>query len=249
MKKQTLNFKKSLRQKQTVGCFWLSLGSVPLTEFAVDTGAEAVVFDMQHGLWQRDSLEGAIGLVKDHLITLVRVADCERFHISSALDAGAEGVIVPLIESADQAALAVEWSHYPPLGTRSAGGVRPLRDFEAYKERADQVTVTVLMIETRKGLENIAEITNTAGLDMIFIGTCDLALSLDMKMDDPDLEIAIRKIKDACDKVNIGCGIFTSDVEQTRLLRQQGYCLVVLGDDISANRAFYRERLSKFKVE
>lgn len=242
-------FKEALRQKQTVGCFWLSLGSVPLAEFAVNAGAEAVVFDAQHGLWLRDSLESAIGLIKDHLIALVRVADCNRFYISQALDAGAEGVIVPLIETVEQAAMAVAWSRYPPHGTRSGGGVRPLRDFATYRQHADQTTVTALMIETRKGLENVAEIVKTPGLDMIFIGTGDLSLSLGLKKDDPDLEKAVQKIKAACDGANIGCGIFTTSVDQAIKRREQDYCLVVVGDDLSANRAVYRDKLKEFKAE
>ncbi|PCI47779.1 MAG: hypothetical protein COB49_06740 [Alphaproteobacteria bacterium] len=242
-------FKEALSRKHTVGCFWLSLGSVALAEFAVDGGAEAVVFDAQHGLWQCDNLESAIGQVRNHLIALVRVADCTRFDISQALDAGAEGVIVPLIETAEQAALAVEWSHYPPGGSRSGGGVRPLRDFATYREHADRTTVTALMIETRRGLDNVADIVRTPGLDMIFIGTGDLSLSLGLKMDDPGLEKAIQDIRDTCDGANIGCGIFTSGIEQAMKRRQQGYCLVVLSDDISANRSIYKGKSNEFRTE
>lgn len=242
-------FKEALRQKHTVGCFWLSLGSVPLAEFAVKAGAEAIVFDAQHGLWERNDLENAIGLIKDHLIALVRVADCDRFHISQALDAGAEGVIVPLIETAEQAALAVEWSKYPPKGTRSAGGVRPLGDFTAYKAHADQTTVTALMIETGKGLENVTEIVKTPELDMIFIGTGDLSLSLGIELGDPDLEKTIQKIKKTCDDTDVSCGIFTATMAQARKRREQGFRLVVLSDDISANRNNYKNKLNEFKDE
>ncbi len=242
-------FKDALRQKQTVGCFWLTLGSVPLAEFVKDAAAEAIVFDAQHGLWERNNLESAIGLSKDHLMAMVRVADCDRFHISQALDAGAETVIVPLIETAEQAASAVEWSQYPPSGSRSAGGVRPLGDFATYMEHANQTTVTALMIETRKGFENVAEIVKTPGADMIFIGTGDLSLSLGLTMGSPDLEKAVQTIKVACDDANISCGIFTSNVDQAKERRDQGYSLVVLGDDISANRSFIQNKLSNFKTE
>lgn len=238
-------FKQDLRQGRTVGCFWLSLGSVPLAEFAADAGAAAVVFDAQHGLWQRDRLESAIGLVRERLIALVRVADCDRFHIGSALDAGAEGVIIPLIETAEQAARAIDWSRYPPLGSRSCGGVRPLGDFAAYKEQAARTTVVALMIETGTGLENVADIVRSPGLDMIFIGPGDLSLSLGVESSSPELETAIGKIKAACDGANISCGIFTSDIDQARRRRGQGYCLVVLGDDISTNRAAYRDKLAE----
>jgi len=235
--------KQKLSQGETVGCFWLSLGSVPLAEFAADAGAGAVVFDAQHGLWNRQGLENAIGLVKDRLIPLVRIADCSRFAISSALDAGAEGVIVPLIETAEQAARATLWSRYPPMGSRSGGGVRPLRDFTAYRQQADQATVVALMIETRVGLDNVRDIVRTPGVDMIFIGTGDLSLSLGADM---DIEKAIGQIRQACDAANIKCGIFTPDIEQAERRRGQGYCLVVLSDDITANRALYRRKSIQF---
>lgn len=232
-------------QGGTVGCFWLSLGSVPLAEFAADAGAEAVVFDGQHGLWSRQDLENALGLVKDRLIPLVRVADCSRFDISSALDAGAEGVIIPLIETAEQAARAIDWSRYPPAGSRSGGGVRPLRDFAACREKADRTTVVALMVETRAGLENIDDIVRTPGVDMIFIGTGDLSLSLGA---DRDMEEAIGKIRRACDGAGIRCGIFTPDIDQAERRRKQGYCLVVLSDDITANRALYHTGSTRFSA-
>ncbi|NOZ42413.1 MAG: aldolase [Alphaproteobacteria bacterium] len=242
-------FSEALRHGRTVGCFWLSLGSVPLAEFAGDAGVDAVVFDRQHGLWSRSNLENAIGLIKDRLIVLVRVADCSRFDISTALDAGAEGVIIPLIETAEQAARAVDWSRYPPHGSRSGGGVRPLADFSAYRKQADQATVVALMIETRTGLDNVDAIARTPGLDMIFIGTGDLSLSLGLAMDDPALEHAIQEIRQACDRADISCGIFTPDIDQARKRRDQGYQLVVLNDDITSNRQSYRTGLTQFTAE
>ena len=242
-------FKEALRQKRTVGCFWLCLGSVPLAEFAADAGVDAVVFDAQHGLWERTTLESAIGLIRDKVMPLVRIGDCSRLDISTALDAGAEGVIVPLIENATQALNAVEWSQYPPQGSRSGGGIRPLRDFGAYIEQAGNTTVTALMIETRLGVDNLEDIVNTPGLDMIFIGTGDLSLSLGLRMDDPDLEKAIQTIKKACDGANISCGIFTTSMDQAKMRRDQGFCLVVLSDDISSNRTLYQNKASEFSNE
>jgi len=247
-------FKEALGKKQPVGCFWLSLGAIPLAEFIAETRAAsptplAVVFDMQHGLWDRMALENAIGLIKTGLIPLVRVADCDRFHISAALDAGAEGVIVPLIETAEQARNALQYANYPPDGTRSAGGVRPIRDFAAYVDIARKTTVTALMIETHAGLENIAKIVETPGLDMIFIGTGDLGLSLGLTKDDPALEQAIGKIKTACDGASVPCGIFTPDVTQAKRRREQGFLLVVISDDITANRTLYQEKTHEFTAD
>ena len=111
---------------------WLAMGSVALTEAAVQAGCDAIVIDLQHGLWERRELESAIGIVPHTIPVIVRVAENTVQAIGMALDAGAEGVMVPMIETAAQAKQALRAAKYPPHGVRSGGGVRPLRDFAAY---------------------------------------------------------------------------------------------------------------------
>lgn len=236
----------SQMKHRSIGCYWLSLGSVSLAEFAADAGVDAVVFDGQHGLWDRTSLEQAIGLIKDRTTPLVRVADCSRYHISSALDAGAAGVIVPLIETVEQAEQAVDWSKYPPHGSRSGGGVRPLKDFPAYKQRADENTFVAVMIETSKGYHNLADILAVRNIDMIFIGTGDLSLSLGVTMADPLFTQAVDHIKNSCIEAKIPVGIFTANLDQAIKRRKEGYSLVVIGDDITANRTLMTQCATSF---
>tara|TARA_R110002073_G_scaffold119441_10_gene260763 strand:- start:486 stop:1220 length:735 start_codon:yes stop_codon:yes gene_type:complete len=240
--------KDALQNNHPLGCFWLCLGALPLTEFVTETSADAVVFDAQHGLWDRKSLETAIGMVKDQMIPMVRLADGSRFAISSALDAGAEVVIVPLIETAEEAHNVVDWALYPPHGSRSGGGIRPLRDFPAYKEQADKTTVTALMIETARGVDNLAEILKTPHLDMIFIGTGDLSLSLGLAPTEPAYEATIQDIKRQCEAANVSCGIFTATLQQAKARRDQGFSLVVIGDDITANRSYFSTQLTEFSA-
>lgn len=234
---------------RSIGCYWLSLGSVPLAEFAADAGVDAVVFDGQHGLWDRTSLEQAIGLIKDRTTALVRVTDCDRFAISSALDAGAAGVIIPLIETVEQAEQAIGWATFPPQGSRSGGGVRPLKDFPTYKQMADENTFIALMIETQKGYHNLADILAVKNIDMIFIGTGDLSLSLGVTMDDPIFIQAVDHIKDSCLAADIPVGIFTPDLDQAIKRRKQGYSLVVIGDDITANRTMMTQCATSFSQD
>lgn len=231
-----MQLREVLKQKRSLGCFWLSLGSVPLAEFSADAGTDAVVFDGQHGLWERNNLENAIGIVKDKTIPIVRVADCSRFNISAALDAGAEGVIIPLIETMDQARQAINWARFPPLGSRSGGGVRPLKDFPAYKKQADKNTMVALMIETATGLDNLDDILSVDQIDMIFIGTGDLSLSMGVDVGDPKFEDVIQIIKENCVKSGIPAGIFTGNTEQAIRRQNEGFQLVVIGDDISLSR-------------
>lgn len=241
-----MTLKNMLQEKKTIGCFWLSLGSVPLVEFALEAKVEAVVFDLQHGLWDRAGLEQAVGIAGRKTIPLARVANCSRHDISSALDAGAQGVIVPMIETAQDAARAVNWSTYPPQGSRSGGGIRPLKDFGAYKKDCDATMVVAVMVETSKGLENIDKIAAVPGLDMIFIGTGDLSLSLGAAGTDPVMEDAVMRIRAGCDKAGLPCGIFTPDTATAVERRKQGFALVVVGDDISLSRRMIRKCQSDY---
>ncbi len=110
---------------------------------------------------------------------MVRVADGTATAIGQALDAGADGVLVPLVESADMARAAVERPTIRRSGHRSGGGVRPLaRGFARYVAEAAARTVVGVMIETAAGVENAEAIARVPGIDFVFIGTGDLALSL-----------------------------------------------------------------------
>lgn len=211
---------------------WLSLGSAALAEAAARARPDAVVIDMQHGLWDRRELEAAIGVVPGHTPVIVRVAENSATAIGMALDAGAEGVIVPMIESAEQSRHAVRCAKYPPHGIRSAGGVRPLMDFGAYVEGAKHIVVMV-MIETAAGLANAREIAAVEGLDMVFIGTGDLALSLEIGAADASKHAeACAEIKRACDDASVPCGAFTGTTDAARQRRDAGYRMVVAANDI-----------------
>jgi len=155
--------KRNLVEGHPLGVFWFSLGSVALIEAAVAAGAEAIVIDMQHGLFDRTTLEAAIGAVPAGVPCLVRVEDDTATAIGRALDAGAEGIIVPLVETGEQARKAAAACHYAPKGHRSGGGVRPLRDFRAYMGAASQAITVGVMIETKAGVDN-AEAIAAAGL-------------------------------------------------------------------------------------
>ena len=172
------SLKRRIKDGSGLGVFWFALGNVTLVETAVAAGAEAIVIDMQHGLFDRATLEAAIGCVPPNVPCLVRTADDTPAAIGTALDAGAEGVIVPLVESGRQAAAAAAAAHFPPKGIRSGGGIRPLRDFGAYLTAASDAITVGVMIETKKGVANAAAIAAAKNVDFVFIGTGDLALSL-----------------------------------------------------------------------
>ncbi len=230
-RRPTLRYR--LDRGDTLGVTWLSLGSVAITELAAKARPDAIVLDLQHGLWERTTMEQAIGVVPSDIPVLVRVAENSPMAIGQALDAGAEGVIVPLVETAKQARKAVDAALYPPRGSRSGGGVRPLSDFVDYVEGANRGIVVVVMIETERGVKNAREIAAVEGVDMVFLGTGDLALSLGtFPTFDARHEVACAAVHAACKAEWTLCGTFTGSLDAARARREKGYRMVVTCNDI-----------------
>jgi len=228
------SLKKRLREGRPLGVHWFALGNVALIEMAVAAGAEGIVVDMQHGLFDRLTLEAALGSVPVEVPCLVRVEDDSATAIGRALDAGAEGVIVPLVETAAQAEAAAAACHYPPKGHRSGGGVRPLRDFGRYVAAAGDAIAVGVMIETAKGVENAASIAAARNVDFVFIGTGDLALSLGVAPGSEAHSQACGRILEACRRAGTPCGTFTFGPEAAAAKIAEGFWLTVVLNDISA---------------
>lgn len=221
-------------QREPIGLFWMTLGSSAVLELAALAKPDAVVIDAQHGLWDRVLLEESVGVVAKSAPVLVRVAENSPIAIGQALDAGAEGVIVPLIETDQEAAAAVAAARFPPEGARSGGGVRPLsREFGQYYLDSIRRTVVGVMVETVRGVRNAAAIANTPGVDFVLIGTGDLAISLGgFPHVDARHGEACASVLQACKAAGVACGIFTLNVESALARRGDGYPIVVVGNDI-----------------
>ena len=161
-----------------VSCHWMALGSVAAAEVMAEARPDAIIFDTQHGLWDKQNLYNAFAAIRGKSQPVVRIADDSAAAIGEAYDLGAAGVIVPLVETAAQAKAIVQAAKYPPLGRRSAGGVRPMLDFNPYAAAANRSLLLGVMIETVAGLKNAAAIAAVPGVDLVFIGTGDLSIAL-----------------------------------------------------------------------
>jgi 2-dehydro-3-deoxyglucarate aldolase/4-hydroxy-2-oxoheptanedioate aldolase len=239
--------KRRLTQGPGLGAFWFALGNVPLIEMAVCAGAEAVIIDMQHGLFERNALEAAIGAVPSPVPCLVRVEDGTPTALARALDAGAEGVIVPMVETASQAEDAARACHYPPKGHRSGGGVRPLHDFRGYVEAAPDVIAVGVMIETKLGLKNAAAIAAAKNVDFVFIGPGDLSLSLGKAPGSKEHARACAAVRKACRKVGKPCGTFTFGGKDAAAKIAEGYALTIVTDDITEPTNAFRNASTAFR--
>lgn len=228
----------ALRSGAADACAWLLLGAPAIAELAVTSGLATVVFDLQHGLWDRASLEAGIGAVRTTGTPLVRVAENTPFAIGSALDAGAVGVIVPLVDTAEQARAAVAAARYPPHGNRSTGGVRPLEDFAAYQRFAERGILVAVMIETAAAVAAVDAIAAVPGVDLLFVGPSDLGLSLAAERRPASaFEDAVARVLAAGRAHGVPVGIFTPDAESARRRIDQGFRFVAASNDLGALRA------------
>jgi 2-dehydro-3-deoxyglucarate aldolase/4-hydroxy-2-oxoheptanedioate aldolase len=238
--------KSRLAAGQGVGCHWLTLGAAVLAELAADAGADSIVIDMQHGRWDREGLENAIAGIGGRAPSLVRTADASDFAIGSALDAGAHGVIVPMVGSAAECASVVAAAHYPPFGRRSGGGARPGADFAAYRAAMAEHMLVAVMIETVAGLEAAEAIAATPRLGMVFIGPNDLSLVLGEAQGSPVFEAALARVLAAGRAAGVPVGVYTAP-DQAASRAAQGFQLVVVASDVQLNRAEARAAWSRFR--
>ncbi|WP_162792412.1 HpcH/HpaI aldolase/citrate lyase family protein [Novosphingobium sp. P6W] len=211
---------------------WFAMGSVPLIEIGALDDFDTAIIDLQHGLWDRMTAHLAVSVLGSKP-AIMRVAANTMPAIGEALDSGAEGVLVPLVETAEQARAAVASATFPEEGVRSGGGVRPLSEgFSRYHKRSVNPLIG-MMIETAIGVQNAAEIAAVSGVDFVFIGTGDLALSLGCfpKIDERH-EAACQSVFDACKEAGIPCGIFTATAEAAAARMEQGYAMSVAANDV-----------------
>lgn len=240
-------FSRRLRDGERFALAWLALGSPAIAEIAVAAGADGLVLDLQHGLFDRAGLEAAVA-ASGAAPAIVRVAENGATAISTALDAGADGVLVPLVESAAEAAAAVAHARFPPHGRRSGGGVRPLSaGFPAYLARAAETTVGV-MIETAAGVEAAEAIAAVPGLDFVLVGTGDLRLSYADRADpDAAREAGCARVLAACRAAGLPAGIFTTTAADAAARRAAGWALTVAANDIDAVAAGFRSSVAALR--
>lgn len=225
---------------------WSNLPDLHLTETLVRSGASWICFDLQHGLMDYTDLTRLFPAIAGCDVTpLVRVAANRSDQIGKVLDVGAKGVIVPMVNTAEDARAAVSACRYPPLGLRSCGPMRPaLLEGFGYLATANDTTACILMIETEDGLQNVEAIAAEQGVDALFIGPVDLCFGLGIppgQFDHPKFVGAVARILAACKANNIAAGMFGYSPALAASAVAQGFDFVSIGTDIS----FVREGLTR----
>jgi 4-hydroxy-2-oxoheptanedioate aldolase len=173
---------------------WLAIPNSFAAETMAHQGWDTLTVDMQHGVVDYQAMVTMLQAVSTtDTVPVVRVPWLEPASLMKALDAGAYGVICPMVNTREDAQKLVAWTHYAPRGTRSFGPVRAtLYGGADYAQHANDTIVTFAMIETAQALDNLDSILSVEGLDAVYIGPSDLSISLGCKpaMDDLDPKAA-----------------------------------------------------------
>jgi 4-hydroxy-2-oxoheptanedioate aldolase len=214
---------------------WGHIPDAFIAETLAHVGWDSVTVDLQHGLSDyRDAVKMFQAISTTAAVPMARVPWNEPGIIMRLLDAGAYGIICPMINTREEAEKFIGACRYPPGGYRSFGPRRAtLYGGKDYLEKANETVVTMAMIETVEAVNNIDNILNTPGLDAIYIGPADLNLSLKAsKNDNPsELEDAIQEVVDACKKFNIVPGIHTNSSSQAKERIEQGFRFITVQSD------------------
>ena len=234
-------------QQPTFGA-WLSVASTASAEATARVGFDYVCADNQHGAMD---YQATVGIVQGVLLggsrPIARVPWNEPGIIGKMLDAGAEGVVVPMVNTVAEAEAVVRACRYPPLGARSYGPVLAGIRSGEYAAGANANVAVIPMIETVQALQNIDDILAVPGVDAIYVGPADLSLSLGLAPgnndDRAEFTEALLTITAACRRAGVVPGIHASGDAERRL--QQGFQMITTSADLLAMRTRMGEELAQ----
>lgn len=247
-----------LRSRWKSGDVTFGLWSAIADSFAVELSAVAnldyICLDQQHGMVDLKDLATLLPAIERHgPLPITRVPVNETSVIGRSLDAGAMGVVVPMVSTAAEASAAVAACQYAPSGVRSFGPIRAAIAAGTGDPNRLGSVLCIVMVETKEGIANLPDIAATPGVDAIYVGPADLALSLGLA---PTLEPtdarhtdAITAIRDACGKAGIAAGIQCSDGAGARSQAEGGFQMVTIAKDSALLQAAVRRELATAQGE
>ena len=199
--------------------------------FLAESGFDFILFDTQHSPIEIKELQGTLAAMRRRTaIPIVRVGENRADQICYALDIGAKGIIVPMVNTKEEAANMVSWCKYPFEGVRSSAGMRgewvEFKDYREYMDAVNEQLLVIPMVETVEAMDNLDAILSVPGIDVLLIGPSDLSINLDVPLDytNPKYIGALETISSACAKVGVAPGMFfvPPGIEPTKLI-EMGY--------------------------
>jgi 2-dehydro-3-deoxyglucarate aldolase/4-hydroxy-2-oxoheptanedioate aldolase len=216
----------------------ISIGASQVAEMISIAGFDWVLIDMEHSTLSLDSVQIALQVLDDKIIKIVRVPGNDEIWIKRVLDTGCDGILVPMINTADEAKKVVKSSKYPVDGQRSVGLARAHKfgaGFKEYLAAANKDLLIMIQIEHIEGVKNIDSILKVKDIDSVFIGPYDLSASMGLtgQIFHPDVVSAINHIKDKCRQAGLPYGIFGMNPEPMVSELNDGCTFLLCGVDTS----------------
>ena len=227
---------------------WLSIPDSFAAELMAHAGFDWLLIDMQHGLVDYAAMVPMLQAISTtSTLPLVRPPTNEAGIIGRALDAGARGVIVPMVNTPEAAEAAVSACRYAPTGTRSFGPVRASLDLGvSLFEFSDADALCIVMLETVQAFEHLDEILSVPGLDGAFIGPADLSVSFGLSPgvdhEDERFNDAVTNLVEGCRRRGIAAGIYANSATG-RQRADQGFTIIQIADDIALLSSAAQEAL------
>lgn len=229
---------KLANNELTIGS-WITIGHTSVIEILSHSGFDWLTIDLEHTTIDLTMAQNLIASIQSYdMAALVRVSKNEEVIIKRVLDAGANGVIVPMVSSAEDARKAVEYVKYPPAGKRGVGLSRAQQygfAFSEYKTWVEDNSIVIAQIEHIEGISNIDDIIATPGIDGVIIGPYDLSGSLGYpgEYERSDVVEALEIFKRACQKQNKSMGFHVIDPEIKMLKEKivEGYNFIAFSTD------------------
>jgi 4-hydroxy-2-oxoheptanedioate aldolase len=234
------NLKERIRAGEALHGCWINLGSPVSAEIIGRAGFDWVLIDLEHGAGNDGVMYQQLQVLESAQATaLVRTDDLSRPKAQRILDAGANGIMFPRIETAEEALLAASMLYYPPKGvrgmakmTRASAFGKSIQDYIANQENN---LVGIIQIETISALKQIDAIASLDGVDILFVGPSDLSLALGIfgQLNHADYQAAIRNVAQAAKKAGKAVGVLLQDVSEYEMYHQLGFRFLACGADSS----------------
>jgi 2-keto-3-deoxy-L-rhamnonate aldolase RhmA len=233
--------KRMLRAEKTVvGTMITEARSPEIPRALAASGLDFIVIDTEHSAFDFSTVSDMIRAGRNAgLSCYVRVTGIEDFLIARALDIGAHGIMVPLVETRDQVERTVAAAKYPPKGRRGYGLRSIVTDFETasmkeWMERLNEDTMVIIQIESKEAIDNIDQLISVEGVDAAIIGPNDLSISLGVpgQLDHELMVEYIRKVVDACKRHGVAAGTHLRNLDMLRYWRDRGMQLLMYSTDV-----------------
>ncbi len=238
------SLKAMLRARRSICGVGLSLGCLRSAEMIARTRFDFVMIDTQHGHFDKTGATNAIRLTArgQGPCPLARVATNDSGPINDLLDAGAMGIVVPMLETSADARSAVQHVYYPPLGRRSKGSLASVVYGPDYPAKANDSIALIVMIETPEAVNRAEEILSVEGVDGCLIGSSDLVFAMQTTRESAAFHAAVDHVVNAAKAAGVAVGINVASAAEAQRWRARGFSFFLASHDL----ALLGERINEF---